>query len=211
MAQDVENMAAVSMVSDPLERTSMQIGENTNEEGHVTDTVVDVNSEATSASNTQDTRSQVNLSEPAAIKVPSEEPEIVVAVDRLSKNGSLSQVDQGTSGCSISSFEESVSVNCLKNNLAQDLNKNVSVDENDSAVITISGETTRSMAEDCGDEKVCRICHLSSEQSLVTDRDEDNGNNAASKLIQLGCGCKDELGIAHVLCAEAWFKLRGNR
>uniref|UniRef100_A0A2P2PXU3 RING-CH-type domain-containing protein n=1 Tax=Rhizophora mucronata TaxID=61149 RepID=A0A2P2PXU3_RHIMU len=29
-------------------------------------------------------------------------------------------------------------------------------------------------------------------------------------LIQLGCGCKDDLGIAHAHCAEAWFKLKGN-
>ncbi|XP_068666299.1 uncharacterized protein [Aristolochia californica] len=49
-------------------------------------------------------------------------------------------------------------------------------------------------------EKVCRICHLSFDNRLD-----------CSDLIQLGCGCKDELGIAHRHCAEAWFKLRGNR
>ncbi|XP_058100852.1 uncharacterized protein LOC131245417 [Magnolia sinica] len=49
-------------------------------------------------------------------------------------------------------------------------------------------------------EKVCRICHLSS------DRRSDG-----SDLIQLGCGCKDELGISHRHCAETWFKLKGNR
>lgn len=55
-------------------------------------------------------------------------------------------------------------------------------------------------AGDAGLEKMCRICHLSPDQA------ED-----ASELIQLGCGCKDELGIAHRRCAEAWFKLKGNR
>nr|CAD1834028.1 unnamed protein product [Ananas comosus var. bracteatus] len=49
-------------------------------------------------------------------------------------------------------------------------------------------------------EKVCRICHLSPDQG-----------EEASELIQLGCGCKDDLGIVHRHCAEAWFKLRGNR
>ncbi|KAG9447861.1 hypothetical protein H6P81_013989 [Aristolochia fimbriata] len=49
-------------------------------------------------------------------------------------------------------------------------------------------------------ERVCRICHLSS------DNRPDN-----SDLIQLGCGCKDELGIAHRHCAETWFKVKGNR
>ncbi|XP_010924735.1 uncharacterized protein [Elaeis guineensis] len=58
-------------------------------------------------------------------------------------------------------------------------------------------------ADDDGDweaEKVCRICHLS------PDRAED-----VAELIQLGCGCKGELEIAHRHCAEAWFKVKGNR
>nr|DAD37802.1 TPA_asm: hypothetical protein HUJ06_008443 [Nelumbo nucifera] len=51
-------------------------------------------------------------------------------------------------------------------------------------------------------EKVCRICHLSSGFDHPAE---------VSDLITLGCGCKSELGIAHRHCAEAWFKLRGNR
>lgn len=58
-------------------------------------------------------------------------------------------------------------------------------------------------------EMVCRICHLSSEPaaegSIATCR------SSSVDLIQLGCGCKDELGISHSHCAEAWFKLKGNR
>ncbi|KAK9267095.1 hypothetical protein L1049_009513 [Liquidambar formosana] len=54
--------------------------------------------------------------------------------------------------------------------------------------------------ENWDDEKVCRICHLNSDQA-----------ESSTDLIQLGCGCKDELGIAHGHCAEAWFKLKGNR
>uniref|UniRef100_A0A7N0T427 RING-CH-type domain-containing protein n=1 Tax=Kalanchoe fedtschenkoi TaxID=63787 RepID=A0A7N0T427_KALFE len=50
------------------------------------------------------------------------------------------------------------------------------------------------------EEKICRICHLNSDQAEF-----------ATSLIQLGCGCKGELGIAHVHCGEAWFKLKGNR
>lgn len=57
-------------------------------------------------------------------------------------------------------------------------------------------------------EWVCRICHLTSDQSLETT----NSTSCNEKeLIQLGCGCKDELGVAHSYCAEAWFKLKGNR
>lgn len=56
-------------------------------------------------------------------------------------------------------------------------------------------------------ERVCRICHLGSEQLLETTATTSTTVN----LIQLGCACKDELGVAHSDCAEAWFKLKGNR
>lgn len=59
-------------------------------------------------------------------------------------------------------------------------------------------------------ERVCRICHLNSEPSLKA-HDATTSNAIVLDLIQIGCGCKDELGIAHAHCAEAWFKLRGNR
>ncbi|CAN4116595.1 unnamed protein product [Withania somnifera] len=59
------------------------------------------------------------------------------------------------------------------------------------------------MGEDLEGEvqRVCRICHLS------TYEDEKN----LMHLIELGCGCKGELGFVHSHCAEAWFKLKGNR
>ncbi|CDO96838.1 unnamed protein product [Coffea canephora] len=50
-------------------------------------------------------------------------------------------------------------------------------------------------------QRLCRICHLS--------KPEDEKNSM--DLIELGCGCRGELGFAHSHCAEAWFKLRGNR
>ncbi|KAI3466755.1 hypothetical protein Pfo_023418 [Paulownia fortunei] len=50
-------------------------------------------------------------------------------------------------------------------------------------------------------QRVCRICHLSAKES---------GKNSV-ELMELGCGCKGELGVAHSHCAEAWFRLRGNR
>ncbi|WVZ68944.1 hypothetical protein U9M48_017815 [Paspalum notatum var. saurae] len=51
----------------------------------------------------------------------------------------------------------------------------------------------------------CRICHLGP---------EDGGSAAApasNEVIRLGCGCKDELGDAHRQCAEAWFRIKGDR
>ncbi|XVF40301.1 hypothetical protein PTKIN_Ptkin01aG0102600 [Pterospermum kingtungense] len=82
----------------------------------------------------------------------------------------------------------------------------------DSCVIDIkgSGGDRRLIKESWDGERVCRICHLNSEQSLEST-DSLSTTAAAMDLIQLGCGCKDELGIAHSHCAEAWFKLRGNR
>ncbi|KAH9303508.1 hypothetical protein KI387_043870 [Taxus chinensis] len=50
----------------------------------------------------------------------------------------------------------------------------------------------------CGCEKECRICHLGVEAEVGTS-------------IVLGCACKDDLAVAHKHCAEAWFKIKGNR
>uniref|UniRef100_A0A0D9V5A5 RING-CH-type domain-containing protein n=1 Tax=Leersia perrieri TaxID=77586 RepID=A0A0D9V5A5_9ORYZ len=47
----------------------------------------------------------------------------------------------------------------------------------------------------------CRICHLVPE----------GGVEPWSEVIRLGCGCKDELGAAHRQCAEAWFRIKGDR
>lgn len=48
--------------------------------------------------------------------------------------------------------------------------------------------------------KDCRICHLSLENILET-----------GVPIELGCSCKEDLAAAHKQCAEAWFKIKGNR
>ncbi|MQL89310.1 hypothetical protein Taro_021882 [Colocasia esculenta] len=50
-------------------------------------------------------------------------------------------------------------------------------------------------------EKDCRICHL----GLVS------GSPGSGAPIELGCSCKDDLAAAHKQCAEAWFKIRGNK
>lgn len=61
--------------------------------------------------------------------------------------------------------------------------------------INTSGESSR------GDKlKMCRICHLANWENSKTE-----------VLIQLGCGCKNELGASHHSCAQTWFKLKGNR
>ena len=65
----------------------------------------------------------------------------------------------------------------------------------------------------CGGESddvqsICRICHVGSDQTP----DRVSGKTVVTlELIQIGCKCKNELALAHFHCAEAWFKLRGNR
>ncbi|XP_068644105.1 uncharacterized protein [Aristolochia californica] len=50
-------------------------------------------------------------------------------------------------------------------------------------------------------EKDCRICHLSLESA----------NQESGIPIELGCSCKEDLAAAHKQCAEAWFKIKGNK
>ncbi|KAI4372011.1 hypothetical protein MLD38_010299 [Melastoma candidum] len=88
--------------------------------------------------------------------------------------------------------------------------------ENDSFVIDIR---PRKAPGGCFEgEKICRICHLSSEQALDSNMPKvvaagkiSRAASFGAELILLGCGCKDDLGTAHRHCAEAWFKLKGNR
>ncbi|KAL2248870.1 uncharacterized protein LOC105167095 [Sesamum indicum] len=50
-------------------------------------------------------------------------------------------------------------------------------------------------------ERDCRICQLSM----------DATNQDYGLPIELGCSCKDDLAAAHKQCAEAWFKIKGNK
>ncbi|XP_047056770.1 uncharacterized protein LOC124663060 [Lolium rigidum] len=51
----------------------------------------------------------------------------------------------------------------------------------------------------------CRICHLSPEGG------DGPATLPGAEVIRLGCGCKEELGDAHRQCAEAWFRIKGDR
>ncbi|XP_058739496.1 uncharacterized protein LOC131611516 [Vicia villosa] len=68
----------------------------------------------------------------------------------------------------------------------------------------------KGFSENSQGERICRICHLAfgpaSDATIVESASVTSGD-----FIQLGCVCKDELDIAHVYCAEVWFKLKGSR
>ncbi|XP_051133648.1 uncharacterized protein LOC127253234 [Andrographis paniculata] len=70
-------------------------------------------------------------------------------------------------------------------------------DKCSSCVIDIKGDDDLVLEN----QKLCRICHLSAKE----------GGKSSLELSELGCGCKGELGVAHLHCAEAWFRIRGNR
>uniref|UniRef100_A0A0A9DRZ0 RING-CH-type domain-containing protein n=1 Tax=Arundo donax TaxID=35708 RepID=A0A0A9DRZ0_ARUDO len=69
----------------------------------------------------------------------------------------------------------------------------------DAVVIDVEGARQPAEAPGVG----CRICHLGPEG--------DGSAAPGSEVIRLGCGCKDELGAAHRQCAEAWFRIKGDR
>ncbi|XP_028770586.1 uncharacterized protein LOC114727963 [Neltuma alba] len=50
-------------------------------------------------------------------------------------------------------------------------------------------------------DRECRICRL----GLESD------SHVYGVPIELGCSCKDDLAVAHKLCAENWFRSRGKR
>ncbi|KAK7410234.1 hypothetical protein VNO78_00861 [Psophocarpus tetragonolobus] len=82
----------------------------------------------------------------------------------------------------------------------------VSETDKNSCVIDIKWSNHKKFYENSKGERICRICHLTNVTTVGT------ANSATStNLIQLGCACKDELGIAHVHCVEAWFKLKRSR
>ncbi|KAK2357499.1 RING/FYVE/PHD zinc finger superfamily protein [Trifolium repens] len=88
--------------------------------------------------------------------------------------------------------------------------KGVCETDKDSCVIDMKCSSHKGFYEVSQGEKICRICHLTFGQSSDATSVE-NGSATSGDFIQLGCSCKDELGIAHIHCAEVWFKLKENR
>ncbi|XP_008345919.2 uncharacterized protein [Malus domestica] len=128
-----------------------------------------------------------------------------------------SQVEQGANKNSNNLVDGNVSETVVVINsgesskvLAEDSKKKVPQAEKDSCVIDMKSGSGRGFGDRWDGERVCRICHLGSDISPERKMETANSSITAD-LINLGCGCKDELGVAHGHCAEAWFRLRGNR
>ncbi|KAL5188184.1 Pentatricopeptide repeat-containing protein DOT4, chloroplastic [Glycine soja] len=98
------------------------------------------------------------------------------------------------------------------NKVSMKVTNGVSETDKNSCVIDINCHSCDGFSENLEGEMICRICHLASGQPLeAADVGTASSATTNTDLIQLGCACKDELGIVHSHCAEAWFKLKGNR
>ncbi|KAF0919048.1 hypothetical protein E2562_028271 [Oryza meyeriana var. granulata] len=71
----------------------------------------------------------------------------------------------------------------------------------EAVIIDVEGEGEPQAPQAAPAGVACRICHLVPEGAV----------EPGSEVIRLGCGCKDELGAAHRHCAEAWFRIKGDR
>lgn len=143
-------------------------------------------------------------------------------IDQLSRESShsvtnIAVVDPGImviNQTSVSSEHRELGMKAAESGTSKPLveNKKASKAEKEYCVIDIShgAGDGKGCKESWDGEKVCRICHLNSDQ-LSESALDTSVQTTTVELIDLGCGCKDDLGIAHSHCAEAWFKLKGNR
>ncbi|CAH8377781.1 unnamed protein product [Eruca vesicaria subsp. sativa] len=89
----------------------------------------------------------------------------------------------------------------VANNVTHESDASTKAKAKEFHVIDLSGG-----GESDNGQRICRICHFGSDQTP----DRVSGKSVSIDLIEIGCKCKNELGLAHFHCAEAWFKLKGN-
>ncbi|KAI3470828.1 hypothetical protein Pfo_027491 [Paulownia fortunei] len=87
------------------------------------------------------------------------------------------------------------------NNKDQDERRESNVSECSVEIVDLESGAHETKLHLAGTVRDCRICHLSM----------DATNQDSGIPIELGCSCKDDLAAAHKQCAEAWFKIKGNK
>ncbi|KAL2525777.1 RING/FYVE/PHD zinc finger superfamily protein [Abeliophyllum distichum] len=126
--------------------------------------------------------------------------------------GHVPATDTSVAGSSISSNANDHSTSSPRGSEIVGISENTSINDND--------KRRESNVSECSVEVVdlkdgppeirlhlaktsrdCRICHLSL----------DAANQDSGLPIELGCSCKGDLAAAHNQCAEAWFKIKGNK
>ncbi|TYH00499.1 hypothetical protein ES288_A10G282200v1 [Gossypium darwinii] len=114
--------------------------------------------------------------------LPKQPQGVIIAIDVVDEG-----TEQQEGNLTGNEEQEDSSRHCSSSSLELDL---------ESGVLS---ETKSHLAKEL--ERDCRICHLTL----------DPINHESGVPIKLGCSCKDDLAAAHKHCAEAWFKIKGNR
>ncbi|PWA36434.1 Zinc finger, RING-CH-type [Artemisia annua] len=60
------------------------------------------------------------------------------------------------------------------------------------------------------DGKQCRICHMNAEDGSDGNDDDESVMEDGRELMELGCNCRGDMGIAHQRCADTWFTTKGD-
>ncbi|KAK6227883.1 hypothetical protein SCA6_000223 [Theobroma cacao] len=126
--------------------------------------------------------------------LPKQPQEVVIDVDGEEQANQTDNEEQ-EDRCSSSSSDESAGTNEIIKE------RESSVFETSSLEVDLESGATETKVHLAKVERDCRICHLS-----LDPTSEESGVP-----IELGCSCKDDLAAAHRQCAEAWFKIKGNR
>lgn len=125
-------------------------------------------------------------------------PPVVVVVDVVGDGGGGGDGEHDRQRCSLSSSSSSSSDHEESSGSTEIKERRSSDSSSVSEVDLECGESELHLAKV---ERDCRICHLSL----------DATNPESGVPIELGCSCKDDLAAAHKHCAEAWFKIKGNK
>eukprot|EP00249_Psilotum_nudum_P024304 c29147_g2_i7 orf=543-1115(-) len=135
----------------------------------------------------------VSLSQCESIGVETKDAHIALDVQEESSYFAL-QV--GGSICQRSEEDTIPSISNVRNSYKDLPNNQIE----DPSIIELEKGGDAEPAKCWGDEEnigECRICHLAV--------------NGEMEVIHLGCLCKEDLSCAHYLCAETWFKIKGDR
>ncbi|XWS74870.1 hypothetical protein CRYUN_Cryun01aG0035300 [Craigia yunnanensis] len=127
--------------------------------------------------------------------LPKQHKGVVIDIDGEEEQAHQTDNEEQDCRCSSSSTdEESGTTEIIKE-------RGSSVSETSSLEVDLESGVTETKVQLAKVERDCRICYLSL----------DPTNQESGVPIELGCSCKEDLAAAHKQCAEAWFKIKGNR
>ncbi|XVE69331.1 hypothetical protein DITRI_Ditri09bG0144100 [Diplodiscus trichospermus] len=130
--------------------------------------------------------------------LPKQPQGVVIDIDGEEEQANQTDSEeQEGSRCSSSSTEEQSGTT----EIIKERGSSSSVSDASSQEVDLESGVTETKVHLAKVERDCRICHLSL----------DPTNQESGVPIELGCSCKDDLAAAHKQCAEAWFKIKGNR